>query len=75
MFYEEIKCGLRVYGLKKVFDRGCFEKIKPEKVQIHHGFHNKGEEKLDKDQTKARKCDINSRTPTWISSDTKWSVN
>ena len=21
-----------------------------------------------------RKCDINSRTPTWISSDTKWSV-
>jgi len=31
--------------------------------------------KLDKDETKARTCDINSTTPTWISSDTKWSVN
>jgi len=33
------------------------------------------EEKLDKDEIKARKCGINSRTPTWISSDTKRSVN
>jgi len=33
------------------------------------------EKKLDKDETKARKCDINSGLPTWISSDTKWIVN
>jgi len=29
------------------------------------------EENFDKGETKARECDINSRTPTWISSDTK----
>jgi len=38
-------------------------------------FMTKGKEKLDKDETKAREYDINSRTATWICSDTKWSVN
>ena len=37
-------------------------------------FITRVKEKLGKDETKARKCDINSRTPTWISSDTNWSV-
>ena len=38
-------------------------------------FITRVKEIFDKGETKARKCDINSRTPTWISADTKWSVN
>jgi len=50
------------------------KKFKLREVKIRNGFHSKVKENFDKDETNVGECDINSRTPTWISSDTKWGV-
>jgi len=65
-FCGEVKCGSRFVSLSRCRFRLFWEVQARERYRVTMVFITSVKEIFDKDETKVRKYDINSRTLTWI---------